>query len=43
VTTVEVVVAEGHASALAKGNIVVAARQIERLREIVSQIVGGPL
>ena len=41
VTTVEVVVPEGRASALATGSLVVSARQIAKLREIVAVIEGG--
>jgi transcriptional regulator NrdR family protein len=41
VTTVEVVVPEGRASALATGSIVVSARQIAKLRELVAAIEGG--
>jgi len=43
VTTVEVVVADRHASALAKGSLVVPTRQIVKLRELVAQIEGGAL
>ena len=43
VTTVEVVVPEGRASALATGSLVVSARQIAKLREIVAAIEGGVL
>ncbi len=43
VTTVEVVVPEGCMSALASGSLVVSARQIARLREIVATIEGGAL
>ena len=43
VTTVEVVVPEGRASALASGSLVVSARQIAKLREIVAAIEGGAL
>ena len=38
VTTVEVVVREGHPSLLAKGAVVVPSRQIAKLREIVATI-----
>lgn len=43
VTTVEIVVPERGASALAQGCVVVPARQIAKLREIVAQIEGGVL
>ena len=43
VTTIEVVVPEGRASALATGSIVVSARQIVKLRELVAAIEGGAL
>lgn len=43
VTTVEIVVAEGRASALAKGSVLVPSRQLARLREIVAAIEGSPL
>ena len=43
VTTVEVVVPEGRASALASGSLVVSARQIAKLRKIVASIEGGEL
>lgn len=43
VTTVEIAVTEGQASALAAGCLVVSARQIAKLREIVSSIEGGAL
>lgn len=41
VTTVEVVVSEGGASALATGSLVVSARQIAKLRKIVAAIEGS--
>jgi hypothetical protein len=37
-TTVEVVVPDGRASALAAGNIIVSAKQIARLRDLIAQI-----
>lgn len=43
VTTVEIVVSDGRASALAQGSLVVSARQIAKLREIVASIEGGAL
>ena len=43
VTTVEVVVPEGRASALATGSLVVSARQIAKLRELVAAIESGAL
>ena len=43
VTTVEVVVPEGRQSALASGSLVVSARLIAKLREIVAAIEGGAL
>ena len=43
VTTIEVIVPEGRASALATGSLVVSARQIAKLREIVAAIEGGVL
>ena len=43
VTTLEIVVPEGCASALASGSIVVSARQIAKLRELVAAIDGGAL
>lgn len=41
VTTVEVVVPEGRASALATGSLVVSSRLIAKLRELVATIEGG--
>ena len=43
VTTVEVVVADGRASALATGNLAVSAQLIAKLRELVAAIDGGEL
>lgn len=43
VTTIEVVVPEGRASALASGSIVVSRGQITKLRELVAAIEGGAL
>ena len=43
VTTVEIVVPEGRASAFAAGSLVVSARQIARLRELVAVIEGSAL
>jgi transcriptional regulator NrdR family protein len=43
VTTVEVIVSEGGASALAKGSVIVPAKQIAQLREILTLIEGGVL
>jgi len=42
VTTVEVVVPEGGAAALARGSVLVSSRQIAKLREIVAAIEGKP-
>ena len=41
VTTIEVIVPEGRASALATGSLVVSARLIAKLRSIVATIEGG--
>lgn len=43
VTTVEVIVQDGRASALTKGNVVVSRREIEQLKKIVDAIGGGEL
>jgi hypothetical protein len=43
VTTVEIVVSGANASALSKGSLLVPARQIARLRELVTAIEGGVL
>lgn len=43
VTTVEIAVPEGRASAFASGSLVVSARQIARLRELVAVIEGSAL
>ena len=43
VTTVEVVVPEGCASALATGSLVVSSRLIAKLRQLVASIEGGVL
>ena len=43
VTTVEIVVPERGASALATGSLVVSARQIAKLRQLVASIEGGAL
>jgi hypothetical protein len=42
-TTVEVVVPDGRASALASGNIIVSAKHIARLRDLIAQIEGSAL
>ena len=43
VTTVEIVVREGHAFPFAKGCVVVPAKQIAKLREIVATLEEGEL
>jgi hypothetical protein len=40
VTTVEVVVPDGRSSALASGSLIVSARQIAKLRDLLTQITG---
>jgi hypothetical protein len=43
ITTVEVVIAGKHISALGAGNVVVSSRQIAKLRELNDQIAAGAL
>lgn len=43
ITTVEVVVPEGRASELGSGSMIVSARQIAKLRDLVSRLTGGAL
>jgi transcriptional regulator NrdR family protein len=42
-TTVEVVVPDGRAFALASGNLLVSAKQIAKLRDLIAQIEGSAL
>jgi hypothetical protein len=43
VTTVEVVVPEGRVSELGSGSLIVSARKVAKLRDLVAQITGGTL